>query len=103
VRFEVVGALWGTLQLTESARLVNINNTGALIESRLALPVEAVQAIRLMVGDEETRVDARVRHVRRTLDSGDTSLYLIGLEFLSPPPLLRSFVQGAVRGDFPAV
>src|SRR5437870_2075071 len=30
VRFEVVGSFWGTVDLAEPARVININRTGAL-------------------------------------------------------------------------
>ena len=90
VRFEVVGTLWGTLELHESSRIVDISRSGVLVESLLALPPDSVQLVRLKIGGEEVRVDGRVRHLRRITDENHAA-YLIGLEFLSPPaPVVAS-------------
>ena len=84
VRFEVVGTLWGTLELHESSRIVDISRFGVLMESSLALPPDSEQSVRLEIGGEEVRVDGRVRYLRRITD-GNHAAYLIGLEFLSLP------------------
>jgi hypothetical protein len=93
VRFEIVGALWGVLELNESARLLNISNTGALIESPMAVAPESIQSVKLTVEDRPVQVDVRVRHSRSVMsDRGPR--YLIGVEFMSPPlSLLHSIEQ----------
>ena len=92
VRFEVVGTLWGALDLHESSRIVDISRSGVLVESSLALPPDSVQPVRLEIGGEEVRVDGRVRHLRRITDENHAA-YLIGLEFLSPPAPVVAFVD----------
>jgi hypothetical protein len=99
VRFEVVGALWGVLELTETARIVNISTSGALIESAQPAPLETTQAVRISVDGEDVVVDARVRHVRR-ITRDDKPSYLIGVEFVSTPvPLLHSIDHLAANAD----
>jgi hypothetical protein len=85
-RFDVVGALWGQLELTESAQIRNVSTTGALIDSPLPAALDSSQPLRLVVDGHEVKVEALVRHVRRftTVERG-APRYLIGLEFSSPP------------------
>jgi hypothetical protein len=92
VRLEVVGVLWGTLEVTPTARVVNISRTGALIESPLGVPLESVQSIRFTVGGEAVTVDARVRHLRR-ISTAEAPEYLVGIEFLSAPDALLNSIE----------
>ena len=96
VRFDVVGALWGVLELTETARIRNVSNTGALIDSPLPVALESTQTVRVIVNGEPVAVDASVRHVRRIEpDSAEPGAprYLIGLEFLSPPESVLQTIE----------
>ena len=96
VRLEVVGVLWGTLEATPSARVLNISRTGALIESPQSVPLESIQSVRFTVAGEAITVDARVRHLRRSA-STEVPEYLVGVEFLSmPDALLKSIERLAV-------
>ena len=92
VRLEVVGVLWGTLEVTPTARVVNISRTGALIESPLGVPLESIQSVRFTVGGEAVTVDARVRHLRR-ISTAETPEYLVGIEFLSTPDALLNSIE----------
>ncbi len=84
-RYDVVGALWGQLELTESAQIRNVSTTGALIDSPLPAALDSSQPLRVVVEGHEVSVDAHVRHVRRITASAGAPRYLIGLEFTSPP------------------
>ena len=90
-RFDVVGSLWGLLEVSESASIRNVSSTGALIDSPLPVALESTQTVRLIVDGEPVTVGGRVRHVRRVESDStrfpdiDGPRYLIGLEFLSPP------------------
>ena len=87
VRFEIVGSLWGNLQLNESAQVVDISPGGALIASPVAMAVDSTGPVTVMFGGQEVTLDARVRHFRPLLAVGDeTPRYLIGLEFMTIPP-----------------
>lgn len=83
-RFNVVGALWGQLELTDSARVCNVSTSGALIDSPRPAALDASQEVRLVVDGHEVAVAAHVRHVN-PLDAAGASRYLIGVEFDSPP------------------
>jgi hypothetical protein len=83
VRLEVVGSLWGTLETNEQARLINISDTGALIESPRPAAVDSRQTVKFMLDGREIILEARVRHMAQVASpGGDRASYQIGLEFL---------------------
>ena len=93
MRLEVVGLLWGTLEVTHQARVVNISRHGALIASPVPVVVESTQAVSLMLFGQEVRLRARVRHLNRVVEEGEGGeQYRIGLEFIDQPTsLLHAF------------
>jgi hypothetical protein len=99
-RYDVVGALWGVLELTEEARVLNISATGALIDSPFPCAVYSTQAVQLGVEGHGVTVDSRVRHVHPEPGSGFEPRYLIGVEFISAPlSVLRSIEQMGVKAQ----
>ncbi len=82
VRLEVVGTLWGTLEITEPAAVVNISDGGVLVATRVAPAVHAFQPIELLVAGQEVRRGARVRHFQSRQGSDGQPEYLVGLEFV---------------------
>jgi PilZ domain-containing protein len=93
-RFDVIGSLWGVLELEEEARLRNVSANGVLLDSPVPMALDSTQEIRLEVDGQDVTVEARVRHVR--LQSGDAvePRYVIGLEFVEPPlSVLQSIEQ----------
>lgn len=93
-RYDVVGSLWGVLELSEEARVLNISATGALVDSPFPCAVNSAQAIRLGVDGHDVTVDTRVRHVHSEPGSGSEPRYFIGVEFVSPPlSVLQSIEQ----------
>ena len=84
VRHEVVGALWGTLEIQEHANVVNISDRGALLAAPSPRDVDSLQALELNLAGHPVHVEARVRHVRQ----GIGGEHLVGLEFLSIPSAL---------------
>jgi hypothetical protein len=86
VRLEVVGALWGTLEVRETTRVVNISTTGVLLKSLVPVARDAMQSVSLVVDGEPMVIDAQVRRLEQTNpDDNSPPQYLIGLEFVSPP------------------
>jgi hypothetical protein len=81
-RFDVLGALWGVLELPEPARILNVSGTGMLIESSSPAVLGAVQTIGVLVEGEMVRFDTRVRHVRPSVQAGR---FLLGLAFEAVP------------------
>jgi hypothetical protein len=80
VRFEVFGAFWGTFDAGDAVRIHDLTPHGALIEAPQPLAVESVQSVCLIVDGQMALADARVRHVRPSLDN---DRFLVGLEFTS--------------------
>ena len=93
IRLEVVGSLWGALEIDRQAQLMNISRTGALILSPVPAAVDSLQSIKLTIEGHEIKLAARVRHLQR-LDAGpapsgvEGARYRIGLEFLEEPAVL---------------
>ena len=89
IRLEVVGSLWGAIEIERQAQLVNISRGGALITSPVPAAVDSMQSIKLNVEGHEVKVAARVRHLQRLSDvvEGEPR-YSIGLEFLEAPAVL---------------
>ena len=79
------GALWGQLELTESAQIRNVSTTGCADRLATARRPRLFSPLRLVVDGHEVKVDAHVRHVRRVPVERGAPRYLIGLEFASPP------------------
>jgi hypothetical protein len=82
IRLEVVGTLWGALDFEDVARVVNISDTGVLIATRSAPPLDSIQAIRLRIEGREVTVTARVRHFRQAAGPGGSPEFLVGLEIV---------------------
>jgi len=91
MRYEVVGILRGTLEMSESVRVHNISSDGALIETSTAVPVGTTQSIQMSVVGQSTRLISRVRHVT-TIGQGPAARYAVGLEFVSAPAALKASV-----------
>ena len=88
IRLEVVGSLWGTLEIDREAKLVNISRTGVLITSPVAAAVDSTQSVRLAIEGHEVKLAAKVRHLQRVADLDGAPQYRIGLEFLEAPAVL---------------
>ena len=88
IRLEVVGSLWGTLEIDRQASLVNISRTGALIVSPVPAPVDSTQSVKLSIEGHEIKLAARVRHLHRIPSATGAAQYRIGLEFLEAPAVL---------------
>ena len=93
IRLEVVGSLWGALEIDRQAQLMNISRTGALIVSPIPAAVDSLQSVKLTIEGHEIKLAARVRHLQK-LDApaapggGEGPRYRIGLEFLEEPAVL---------------
>jgi hypothetical protein len=83
LRFEIIGQLWGSLEMTERLPLRNLGQGGALVESRLPLAADTVYGLRLVLDDQGSDVQVRVRHLTPIREGGQES-FLVGLEFVDP-------------------
>jgi hypothetical protein len=93
-RLEVVGLLWGALDIMEPARVVDISRGGVLIESPVAVPPGSEQLIHLSLDGQRIRVDVRACHIRQSPSpTGMGVHYLIGYEFVHPPAALAETLE----------
>ncbi len=93
-RFDIVGALWGLLEVGERVRIRNISATGALLESPQKNAVGSTIAMRVMADGRAVTLEGYVRQVR-PVDSGQNpGRFLLGVEFLSPPESVIRAIQG---------
>ena len=90
VRYEVVGALFGLLEVAEPAHVINISTTGALITSPQPVPVGSSQPVLFTVNGKQVPMSVTVRRVQ-LIEGGETPQFHVGVEFVSSPePLIRS-------------
>src|SRR5262249_50365210 len=94
-RYEVLGVLRGTLELSEHVRVQNISGAGALIEMSAPATVGATQLIERVLVGQTTRTSFRVRHVT-PLGQAPNTLYHVGVEFVSTPAELKATVASLI-------
>ena len=92
VRLEVVGALWGTLEFHKQARVLDLNQDGALLEYPAPVLPDTVHAVTFEHDGVRISLEVRVRHVRQAADADGTVMYLAGVEFVSVPAALPELV-----------
>ncbi len=99
-RFDVLGSLWGVLEIPETAAVVNSSDTGMLVESTACPVLDSVQVARVDIDGVATPVQSAVRHVRPV----ERGKYLVGLEFVKPPVLKARLAtdDSRSRADQPA-
>jgi hypothetical protein len=82
-RYEIVGALRGTLVTYEQIPLDNVSPGGFSIDAASPLAVDSIQNVRLETPESVIDVDVRVRHCTAREDAGR---YSIGVELMRPLP-----------------
>ena len=93
-RFDVYGALWGVLELPETATVVDVSSTGMLIEAGLCPPLNSVHSVRILVDGDPVLVETVVRRCH----PGPGGQMLIGLEFLTAPTTVLASIE-QLRAD----
>jgi len=94
VRLEVVGALWGTLEVCRKARILDLSQDGALLEYPMPIVRDTVHTVALEHNGHRFHLDVRVRHVRPAKAHG-VAVYRAGVEFLAIPDSLAELVAAA--------
>ena len=92
IRLEVVGALWGTLEVHKQARVRDLNRDGALVEFPIPVVPDTVHAVTFDHNGHRISLEVRVRHVRAAPGADGSPVYLAGVEFLSAPAVLPDLV-----------
>ena len=85
-RFEILGDLWGHIDITSSILVRNIGRDGALLESPLQLEPNSMHWITVIVEGEPYLVQVRVRHSRAEPRIGGELRFSAGVEFVKLPP-----------------
>jgi hypothetical protein len=95
-RFDIVGALWGQLEVGEPARVVNVSTSGVLLETCVTFALGGEQTLQLMVDGQPVLVDTIVRRVV-PIEDGRPYRFEVALEFVAPPvPVIASVEQLAL-------
>jgi len=88
-RFDVLGALWGVLELPEAGTVLNVSSTGMLIESALCPPLNSMHTVQVLVDGDPVLVDTVVRHCR----PGPGGTMRMGVEFLTAPTMVLASIE----------
>ncbi|MFN7982055.1 MAG: PilZ domain-containing protein [Vicinamibacterales bacterium] len=88
-RFDVLGSLWGVLELPETASIVNASSSGLLIEANVCPVLDSVHSTDIQIGGAGVRVDSVVRHLQPSEDGK----FRIGLEFVEPPTTIDNAIE----------
>jgi len=98
-RFEIIGDLWGSVDVSASLSVLNLGRGGALLEASMPLAPESVHGVMVVTDDESQAVTLRVRHTTPDEQTGRRR-YLIGVEFVDVTPALDEFlVRHLAYGD----
>ena len=103
-RFEIVGDLWGSIEVSASLSVLNLGRGGALLESNAPLAPQSVHAVLVVADDESHPVTLRVRHTTPDEQTGKRR-YLTGVEFVDVTPALEQFLERQIpsgTGSLPA-
>lgn len=98
LRFELVGELAAVFGTIDPLTARDVSWRGASVESTVPLPLDSVQSLRFVMGDQVGEVTVRVRHVTRT-DGPDGERYRIGFEFLDLQPEMRDEIGRLVAAE----
>jgi hypothetical protein len=90
-RFEIVGDLWGSVDVSASLPVVNLGRGGALLDSPVPFVPESVLSVTAVTREESHKVTVRVRHSTESDQKGGRR-YRIGVEFVDVPPALDEFL-----------
>ena len=85
---EVVGQLRGRLGVSRQLPFHNISGSGALVETRQALPLLSIHRMRLFLDDLDVEVEVRVRRLQQMAEHDGRVWHLMALEFVRLPPIL---------------
>jgi hypothetical protein len=92
-RFDVVGQLAGTLDASVSMALRDVGRGGAQVESFVQLPAGSLHPVTFNCDGIEAAVQVCVRHVKPVFSSTGEQRYLIGIEFVSPSPVVLELIE----------
>ena len=99
-RFDVVGELWGRIDMTVPVLVQNICRGGALLDSPSLLARNSVHRVSILADGQRHFVQIRVRHSGPKSGAVGPQRYSIGVEFLSLPQAVQDALgPDAVEND----
>jgi hypothetical protein len=102
-RVEILGEIQGqVIPLDEVVNLRDLSTTGCSIRTRTPLVVGEVYEFQLVSRTERVAVRGRVIH-RRVSFKGDTTLYVLGVEFVGLHQTTSAWLQRFVDAGSPPV
>jgi hypothetical protein len=96
LRFEIIGQLWGALEVVDQLPLRNLARGGALVEAQPPVNPETFRALRLGVDGSAQDVAVRVRHVTHH-QTAEGERLLVGLEFVDPSAALLEHIDRIIE------
>lgn len=94
-RFEIVGDLWGRIDMSAPMLVQDICRDGALLDSPSLLPTGSIHWVTVLAGGERHRIQIRVRHSRLATEvAARPPRYAIGVEFLNLPDAAQAALAG---------
>jgi hypothetical protein len=95
-RFEIVGDLWASVDVTTTMVVHDVGRGGALLESPLALALDSTHWVTALTDGQPHLVQIRVRHSTPVAATGPEPRYLVGVEFLRLSPAVQEFIVRAL-------
>jgi hypothetical protein len=97
-RFEIVGDLWGSVDIRETLTVLNLGRGGALVESGMAFAPDLMHAVLAAPNGESYPIVVRVRHSTLTEGEGRRA-YRVGVEFVDVSAELDEFLVRQLAPD----
>jgi hypothetical protein len=92
-RFEIVGELWGSLEMGVGLTLANVSHSGGMVLSPVRLETGSEHHVSINCQGYQSPTKVRVRHVRPSAGDSGQPGYFIGLEFLTVGAVLQTQIQ----------
>jgi len=90
VRYETVGAFWGSFDAGDAVRMHNLSRHGALLEAHQPIAIESIQSVCLVFDGQPALATARVTHSAPTQQH---DRYLVGVEFVAMSTAFNDAVE----------
>jgi hypothetical protein len=94
VRFEILGELWGTVQVVRNFRVINLGAGGALVESPVPLCNGSIHEAHVTIEGQRCAIPVRVTRV--TADPSAAGACIVALEFVDLPSEARDEIERLV-------
>jgi hypothetical protein len=95
-RFEIVGDLWASVDVTTSMVVHNVGRSGALLECAQSLAPDSTHWVTAITNGQPHLVQIRVRHITPVVNLANEPRFLIGVEFLRLSPAVQDFIVRAI-------